>query len=51
MTRRIDYYDNPAAPPVNSLVPSVNVIVANAADESWQRSAPSWRINGACVRA
>jgi ADP-ribose pyrophosphatase YjhB (NUDIX family) len=29
--RRIDYYDDPAAPEPNSLVPSVNVIVTNAA--------------------
>jgi ADP-ribose pyrophosphatase YjhB (NUDIX family) len=30
MARRIDYYDDPAAPPANSLVPSVNVVVTNA---------------------
>jgi 8-oxo-dGTP pyrophosphatase MutT (NUDIX family) len=29
MARRIDYYDDPNAPPVNSMVPSVNVLVAN----------------------
>jgi 8-oxo-dGTP pyrophosphatase MutT (NUDIX family) len=29
--RRIDYYDDPNAPPANSLVPSVNVVVANDA--------------------
>lgn len=29
MSRRIDYYDDPAAPPANSLVPSVNVVVTN----------------------
>ncbi|GLU47116.1 NUDIX domain-containing protein [Nocardiopsis ansamitocini] len=29
MARRIDYYDDPQAPAANSLVPSVNVIVAN----------------------
>ena len=33
MARRIDYYDDPAAPPANSLVPSVNVIVVNDAGE------------------
>jgi ADP-ribose pyrophosphatase YjhB (NUDIX family) len=33
MTRRIDYYDDPAAPPANSLVPSVNVVVVNDAAE------------------
>ncbi|MFG1998189.1 NUDIX hydrolase [Spirillospora sp. NPDC048911] len=29
MGRRIDYYDDPDAPPANSLVPSVNVAVTN----------------------
>lgn len=29
MNRRIDYYDDPKAPPANSLVPSVNVVVTN----------------------
>jgi ADP-ribose pyrophosphatase YjhB (NUDIX family) len=29
MSRRIDYYDDPAAPPANSMVPSVNVVVEN----------------------
>ncbi|MGH3221595.1 MAG: NUDIX hydrolase [Streptosporangiaceae bacterium] len=33
MTRRIDYYDDPAAPKANSLVPSVNVVVVNDAGE------------------
>ncbi|GAA4895684.1 NUDIX domain-containing protein [Streptomonospora salina] len=33
MPKRIDYYDDPQAPPPNSLVPSVNVIVANERDE------------------
>jgi ADP-ribose pyrophosphatase YjhB (NUDIX family) len=31
--KRIDYYDDPAAPKANSLVPSVNVVVTNDADE------------------
>jgi ADP-ribose pyrophosphatase YjhB (NUDIX family) len=31
--RRIDYYDDPAAPLANSLVPAVNVVVANDAAE------------------
>ena len=31
--KRIDYYDDPEAPKANSLVPSVNVVVANDADE------------------
>ncbi len=29
MSRRIDFYDDPAAPAANSLVPSVNVVVVN----------------------
>ncbi len=31
--KRIDYYDDPNAPKANSLVPSVNVVVTNDADE------------------
>ena len=34
MSRRIDYYDDPAAPEATSLVPSVNVVVVNEAGES-----------------
>lgn len=33
MNRRIDYYDDPAAPEANSLVPSVNVVVVNDAGD------------------
>jgi ADP-ribose pyrophosphatase YjhB (NUDIX family) len=33
VARRIDYYDDPDAPKVNSMVPSVNVVVTNAAGE------------------
>ena len=33
MSRRIDYYDDPAAPEANSLVPSVNVVVVNGAGD------------------
>jgi hypothetical protein len=36
--RRIDYYDDPAAPKATSLVPSVNVVVVNDAGKiltSW----------------
>ena len=33
MSRRIDYYDDPAAPKVNSLVPSVNIVVVNDAGD------------------
>jgi ADP-ribose pyrophosphatase YjhB (NUDIX family) len=31
MARRIDYYDDPNAPPANSVVPSANVVVVNDA--------------------
>jgi ADP-ribose pyrophosphatase YjhB (NUDIX family) len=33
VARRIDFYDDPSAPEANSLVPSVNVVVSNAAGE------------------
>ncbi len=33
MARRIDFYDNPATPAASSLVPSVNVVVTNAAGD------------------
>ncbi|MFD1939312.1 NUDIX hydrolase [Nonomuraea mangrovi] len=33
MARRIDFYDDPNAPTPNSLVPSVNVVVANEAGD------------------
>jgi 8-oxo-dGTP pyrophosphatase MutT (NUDIX family) len=33
VARRVDYYDDPDAPKVNSMVPSVNVVVTNAAGE------------------
>ena len=33
MARRIDFYDDDAAPAANSLVPSVNVVVTNAAGD------------------
>jgi ADP-ribose pyrophosphatase YjhB (NUDIX family) len=33
VSRRIDYYDDPAAPKANSLVPSVNVVVASEAGD------------------
>lgn len=32
MGRRIDYYDDPDAPPANSIVPSVNVVVTDDQD-------------------
>lgn len=32
MARRIDYYDDPDAPPANSIVPSVNVVVTDDQD-------------------
>jgi ADP-ribose pyrophosphatase YjhB (NUDIX family) len=33
MSRRIDFYDDPAAPEANSVVPSANVVVVNDAGE------------------
>ena len=33
MARRIDYHDDPNAPPANSIVPSVNVVVTNGQGE------------------
>lgn len=33
MAGRIDFYDDPQAPPANSVVPSANVVVVNDADE------------------
>jgi NUDIX domain-containing protein len=33
VARRIDFYDDPSAPQANSLVPSVNVVVTNAAGD------------------
>jgi 8-oxo-dGTP pyrophosphatase MutT (NUDIX family) len=33
MTRRIDYYDDPQAPPATRIVPSANVVVANEVGE------------------
>ncbi len=33
VSRRIDYYDDPAAPKANSVVPSANVVVINDAGE------------------
>jgi ADP-ribose pyrophosphatase YjhB (NUDIX family) len=33
VTRRIDYYDEPNAPPANSVVPSANVVVVNDAGQ------------------
>ncbi|SDM35014.1 ADP-ribose pyrophosphatase YjhB, NUDIX family [Nonomuraea maritima] len=33
MSQRIDYHNDPNAPAANSLVPSVNVVVTNDADE------------------
>ena len=33
MPRRIDYHDDPNAPKANSMVPAVNVVVSNDADE------------------
>jgi hypothetical protein len=33
VARRIDFYDDPAAPAANTLMPSVNVVVTDAAGD------------------
>ena len=52
MSRRIDYYDDPAAPAATSLVPSVNVVVVNDAGEILliQRSDNgNWAVPGGAI--
>jgi 8-oxo-dGTP pyrophosphatase MutT (NUDIX family) len=52
MSRRIDYYDDPAAPEATSLVPSVNVVVVNDAGEVLliQRSDNgNWAVPGGAI--
>ena len=52
MARRIDFYDDPAAPSVNSLVPSVNVLVTNSAGEVLlirRSDNDNWAIPGGAV--
>jgi ADP-ribose pyrophosphatase YjhB (NUDIX family) len=52
VARRIDYYDDPSAPEANSLVPSVNVVVTNAAGEVLliQRSDnDNWAVPGGAI--
>jgi 8-oxo-dGTP pyrophosphatase MutT (NUDIX family) len=52
VSRRIDYYDDPAAPKANSMVPSVNVVVANDAGEILmiQRSDNgNWAVPGGAI--
>jgi 8-oxo-dGTP pyrophosphatase MutT (NUDIX family) len=52
MSRRIDYYDDPAAPRATSLVPSVNVVVVNDAGEILliQRSDNgNWAVPGGAI--
>ena len=52
MSRRIDYYDDPAAPQATSLVPSVNVVVVNHAGEILliQRSDNgNWAVPGGAI--
>lgn len=52
MSKRIDYYDDPAAPPANSIVPSVNVLIENEAGEILmiQRSDNgNWAIPGGAI--
>jgi hypothetical protein len=40
-SQRIDYYDSPEAPKAKSLVPAVNVVVVNDADEILLIRAPT----------
>jgi len=50
--RRIDYYDDPSAPKANSLVPSVNVIVANDAGEILmirRSDNDNWAVSGGAI--
>jgi ADP-ribose pyrophosphatase YjhB (NUDIX family) len=52
VARRIDFYDDPAAPVANSLVPSVNVVVTNADGEVLliQRSDnQNWAVPGGAI--
>ena len=52
MSRRIDYYDDPAAPKATTLVPSVNVVVVNDAGEILliQRSDNgNWAVPGGAI--
>jgi len=52
MSKRVDYYDDPAAPPANSIVPSVNVLIENEAGEilMTQRSDNgNWAIPGGAI--
>jgi hypothetical protein len=52
MARRIDYYDDPAAPKPNSLVPSVDVVVTNEVGEILLIRRPdndNWAIPGAAI--
>jgi ADP-ribose pyrophosphatase YjhB (NUDIX family) len=52
VARRIDYYDDPAAPEANSLVPSVNVVVVNDAGDVLmiQRSDNgNWAVPGGAI--
>ncbi|ONI79105.1 NUDIX hydrolase [Kribbella sp. ALI-6-A] len=52
MARRIDYYDDPAAPQANSMVPSVNVVIENEAGEVLviQRSDNgNWAVPGGAI--
>jgi 8-oxo-dGTP pyrophosphatase MutT (NUDIX family) len=52
MAKRIDYYDDPTAPPANSMVPSVNVLIENDAGQILmiQRSDNgNWAIPGGAI--
>jgi 8-oxo-dGTP pyrophosphatase MutT (NUDIX family) len=52
MAKRIDYYDDPEAPPAKSMVPSVNVMIENEAGQILmiQRSDNgNWAIPGGAI--
>jgi 8-oxo-dGTP pyrophosphatase MutT (NUDIX family) len=50
MPGRIDYHDDPDAPKPNSMVPSVNVVVANSVGEVLRRSDnDNWTLPGGAI--
>lgn len=52
MVRRIDYYDDPAAPKANSMVPSVNVVVVNGQDQTLlirRSDNDNWAVPGGAI--
>ncbi len=52
MARRIDFYDDPAAPEANSLVPSVNVVVTKAGGDVLlirRSDTQNWAVPGGAI--